>query len=169
MPPHLTDHFSSNTRFTLDKGLAKKINKNLNCDSFSFRSRQWEQGAWGNQFSILPVVNSINFLHSQKERKTSNLENLGKRGRKGRGRWSVLKFQYFLYTVNSIGQNELSIPKILIGHKTRRAVHESPIRGHALYIYIVDFEFLKNWKLFPIKIFFKSILKIKKWKVRRWQ
>lgn len=131
---------------------------------FSFRSRQWEQGAWGNQFSILPVVNSINFLHSQKERKPSNLEDLGKRGgRKGRGRWSVvLKFQYFLYIVNSIGQNELSIPIILIGHKyVKRAVHESPIRGHALYIYIVDFEFLKNWKLFPIKIFLKAYSKLK--------
>lgn len=139
---------------------------------FSFCSRQWEQGAWGNQFSILPVVNSINFLHSQKERKSSNLEDLGKRGgRKGRGRWSVvLKFQYFLYIVNSIGQNELSIPIILIGHKYgKRAVHESPIRGHALYIYIVDFEFLKKLKTIPHKNIFKSILKIKKWKVRRWQ
>lgn len=121
------------------------------------------RGGINSQFYLWSTP-SIFFLHSQKERKTSNLEDLGKiGGRKGRGRWSVvLKFQYFLYTVNSIGQNELSIPEILIGHKHgKRAVHESPIRGHALYIYIVDFEFLKNWKLFPIKIFLKAYSKLK--------
>lgn len=116
----------------------------------------------GARGSVLPVVNSINLLYPQKGRKIGNLLDLGER----RGRKEEIGNQYFLNSCflhkvkYSPDQNELSITKIITGHKHgQRAVHESPIvRGHALYIYVFCVYVFLILKNLENKVVFRKIL-----------
>lgn len=95
------------------------------------------------------MVNSINLLYPQKGRKIGNLLDWGKEEEREEVGDQYFLNSCFLHKVKySTDQNELSIPKILTGHKHgKRAVHGHQSLEHMPFTFMfcacACFSFLK--------------------------